>query len=145
MDNINIKNIFVNNNNPFRLDNDKTKKDNTTFLSEINTYNLISKNKLIDVVDDNFIVNKIKYVQKYENDLVLEVYEEKFKECLLKINDAIDINITDIFFTVTNGHFGCKKYNSYECLKYIEDKLRKKKFETLITTKIEIFISWRKI
>jgi len=145
MDNINIKNIFVNNNNPFRLDNDKTKKDNTTFLSEINTYNLISKNKLIDVVDDNFIVNKIKYVQKYENDLVLEVYEEKFKECLLKINDAIDINITDIFFTVTNGHFGCKKYDSYECLKYIEDKLRKKKFETLITSKIEIFISWRKI
>jgi hypothetical protein len=145
MDNINIKNIFVNNNNPFRLDNDKTKKDNSIFLSEINTYNLISKNKLIDVVDDNFIVNKIKYVQKYENELVLEVYEEKFKECLLKINDAIDINITDIFFTVTNGHFGCKKYDSYECLKYIEDKLRKKKFETLITSKIEIFISWRKI
>jgi len=145
MDNINIKNIFVNNNNPFRLDNDKTKKDNSTFLSEINTYNLISKNKLIDVVDDNFIINKIKYVQKYENDLVIEVYEEKFKECLLKINDAIDINLTDIFFTVTKGHFGCKKYDSHDCLKFIENKLRKKNFETLITSKIEIFISWKKI
>jgi hypothetical protein len=145
MDNINIKNIFVNNNNPFKLDNNKNKNDNVVFLSEINTYNLIGKNKLIDVVDDNFIVNKIKYVQKYENDLVLEVYEGKFKECLLKINDAIDINITDIFLTVTNGHFGCKKYDSYECLKYIENKLRKKKFETLITSKIEIFISWKKI
>jgi hypothetical protein len=140
MDNINIKNIFVNN-NIYKKD----EKDNNTFINEINTYNLISKNKLIDVVDDNFIVNKIKYIQKYENEQVLEVYEEKFKECLLKINDAIDINITDIFFTVTNGHFGCKKYDSYECLKYIEDKLRKKKFETLITSKIEIFISWRKI
>ncbi len=129
MDNINIKNIFVNNNNSYRKEN----KDNVSFLNEINTYNLISKNKLIDVVDDDFIINKIKYVQKYENDLVIEVYEEKFKECLLKINDAIDINITDIFFTVTNGHFGCKKYDSYECLKNIENKLRKKKFETLIT------------
>ena len=121
MDNINIKNIFVNNNS-YKKEN----KDNSSFLSEINTYNLISKNKLMDVVDDNFIINKIKYVQKYENDLVIEVYEEKFKECLLKINDAIDINITDIFVTVSKGHFGCKKYYSYDCLKYIEDKLRKK-------------------
>ena len=140
MDNINIKNIFINNNS-YKKEN----KDNSSFLCEINTYNLISKNKLIDVVDDNFIINKIKYVQKYENDLVIEVYEEKFKECLLKINDAIDINITDIFVTVSKGHFGCKKYYSYDCLKYIEDKLRKKKFETLITSKIEIFISWKKI
>jgi hypothetical protein len=76
MDNINIKNIFVNNNNSYRKEN----KDNSLFLSEINTYNLISKNKLIDVVDDDFIINKIKYVQKYENDLVIEVYEEKFKD-----------------------------------------------------------------
>ena len=143
MDNINIKNIFINNDNPFKGKNDK--KDNVLFLSEINTYNLASKNKLIDVVDDNFIVNKIKYVQKYENDLVIEVYEEKFKECLLKINDAIDMNITDIFITISKGHFGCKKYDSLECLKYIENKLRKKKFETLITSKIEIFISWKKI
>ena len=138
MDNINIKNIFIN--------NDKNiKKENITFLNEINTYNLVSKNKLIDVVDDDFIVNKIKYIQKYENEQVIEVYEEKFKECLLKINDAIDINITDIFFKVNKGHFGCKKYDSNDCLKYIEDKLRKKKFETLITNKTEIFISWRKL
>ena len=140
MDNINIKNIFINNNS-YKKEN----KDNSSFLCEINTYNLITKNKLIDVVDDNFIINKIKYVQKYENDLVIEVYEEKFKECLLKINDAIDINITDIFVTVSKGHFGCKKYYSYDCLKYIEDKLRKKKFETLIISKTEIFISWKKL
>ena len=140
MDNINIKNIFINNNS-YKKEN----KDNSSFLCEINTYNLISKNKLIEVVDDNFIINKIKYVQKYENDLVIEVYEEKFKECLLKINDAIDINITDIFVTVNKGHFGCKKYYSYDCLKYIEEKLRKKKFETLITSKTEIFISWKKL
>lgn len=146
MDNINIKNIFINNNNPIRVENDKSiNNDNILFLNEFNTSNLISKNKLINVVDDNFIVNKIKNIQKYENNLVIEVYEEKFKECLLKINDAIDINITDIFFTVSEGYFGCKKYKSIECLKYIEDKLRKKKFETLITLNTEIFISWKKL
>lgn len=142
MDNINIKNIFINNNNPYKKDD---KNNNSLFINEINTYNLISKNKLMDVVDDNFIINKIKYVQKYENDQVIEVYEEKFKECLLKINDAIDINLTDVFYKVSKGYFGCKKYDSTECLKYIENKLRKKKFETLITSKIEIFISWKKI
>jgi hypothetical protein len=143
MDNINIKNIFINNNSNIVKDNKN--KDNILFLNEINTYNLVGQNKLIDIVDDNFIINKIKHNQKYENNLVIEVYKEKFKECLLKINDAIDINITDIFFTVSNGYFGCKKYNSHECLKYIEEKLRKKNFETLITSKIEIFISWRKL
>lgn len=143
MNNINIKNIFLNNNSNIVKDN--TNKDNFLFLDEINTNNLVGQKKLIDIVDDNFIINKIKYNQKYENNLVIEVYKEKFKECLLKINDAIDINITDIFFTVSNGYFGCKKYDSHECLKYIEEKLRKKNFETLITSKIEIFISWRKL
>jgi hypothetical protein len=146
MDNINIKNIFINNNNPFSVENNKnSKKDNILFINEINTYNLVNKNKLVDVVDDNFIINKIKYIQKYENEQLIEVYEEKFRECLLKINDAIDINITDIFFTVNKAYFGCKKYESSNCLKYIEEKLRKKNFETLITSKTEIFISWKKI
>jgi len=144
MNNINIKNIFINNNNS-NMVKDNTNKDNFIFLDEINTNNLVGQKKLIDIVDDNFIINKIKLNQKHENNLVKEVYQEKFKECLLKINDAIDINITDIFFTVSSGYFGCKKYDSRECLKYIEEKLRKKNFETLITSKIEIFISWRKI
>jgi hypothetical protein len=145
MDNINIKNIFINNNSYRKENENNIKKDTSIFINEINTSTLVNKNKLIDVVDDNFIINKIKHNQKYENEQVLEVYEEKFKECLLKINDGIDINLTDIFFTISKGYFGCKKYESLECLKYIEKKLRKKNFETLIISKTEIFISWKKI
>ena len=142
MDNINIKNIFINNNKNIKNDN---KNNNTSFINEINTNNIVSKNKCCNTVDDNFIINKIKYNQKYERELLNEIYEEKFKECLLKINDAIDMNITDIFFKINIAHFGCKKYNSLECLKYIENKLRKNKFDTYIILKTEIFISWKKI
>ena len=143
MDNINIKNIFINNDQIIK--NNHNNKDDELFMKEFNTYNLTSKNKLIDVVDDNFILNKIKNIQKNDNEKLNEVYENKFKECLLKINDAIDINVTDIFFTINSGHFGCKSYKSYECLKYIENKLRKKKFDTLIYSPTNIFISWKKI
>jgi len=143
MDNINIKNIFINNDQIIK--NNHNNKDDELFMKEFNTYNLTSKNKLIDVVDDNFILNKIKNIKKNDNEKLNEVYENKFKECLLKINDAIDINVTDIFFTINSGHFGCKSYKSSECLKYIENKLRKKKFDTLIYSPTNIFISWNKI
>lgn len=143
MDNINIKNIFINNDQIIK--NNHNNKDDELFMKEFNTYNLTSKNKLIDVVDDNFILNKIKNIKKNDNEKLNEVYENKFKECLLKINDAIDINVTDIYFTISSGYFGCKSYKSFECLKYIENKLRKKKFDTLIYSPTNIFISWKKI
>lgn len=143
MDNINIKNIFIKNDQIIK--NNHNKNDDELFMEEFNTYNLTSKNKLIDVVDDNFILNKIKNIQKNDNEKLNEVYENKFKECLLKINDAIDINVTDIFFTISSGHFGCKGYKSNDCLKYIENKLRKKKFDTLIYSPTNIFISWKKL
>lgn len=61
----------------------------------------------------------------------------------MKINSAIDINMTDIFFQVTDAYFGCKLYNSYECLSQIQEKLRKKNFDTLIISSNKIFISWK--
>ena len=147
MDNINIKNIFINNDQIIKNNHyikDKNDKDDNLFIEEFNTYSLSSKNKLVNIVDDNFILSKIKNVQKYENDKLNDIYETKFKECLLKINDAIDMNVTDIFYTVSSGQFGCKTYKSIECLKYIENKLRKKKFDTFIYSQNNIFISWKK-
>ena len=61
----------------------------------------------------------------------------------MKINNAIDVNMTDIFFQVLDAHFGYKLYNSIECLNCIQEKLRKKNFDTLIMEKNKIFISWK--
>ena len=48
MDNINIKNIFIKNDQIIK--NNHNKNDDELFMEEFNTYNLTSKNKLIDLV-----------------------------------------------------------------------------------------------
>jgi hypothetical protein len=70
------------------------------------------------------------------------MYKLKYSECLLKINNAIDVGLTDIFFSVPFNIFGYKIYNPNECLQYIEKKCRNKNFETLICKNNTIFISW---
>jgi hypothetical protein len=61
----------------------------------------------------------------------------------MKINNAIDINITDIIFEISLANFGIKLYNSLECLYYIQKKLRDNNFDTLIISKSQIFVSWK--
>jgi hypothetical protein len=134
MNNLNIQNLFgssviSNNNSGYILD-----------ITNISSNNII-KSKL----DDNYIIEKIKYNEKHENKLLNETYEHKYIECLSKINNAIDHNLTDIYYSPICAEFGIKKYNSNGCLHYIQEKLRKKKFETFIFEKEKlIFISWKK-
>ena len=53
-----------------------------------------------------------------------DLYEELYKECLVKINTALELNITDIIFNVGISYFGYPTYNSYECIKFIETRGR---------------------
>ncbi len=73
------------------------------------------------------------------------MYEELYKYCLIKINTAIELNMTDIIYNVGLSYFGFPTYNSFECLKYINSKLKEKKFLTLILSNNDIFISWKNI
>lgn len=140
MDNINIKNIFDDNYNLTKSIIDNTKKYT---IQNLNVDDLTpSLNSYVRLTDD-FLINKIKYNEILERKKVQELYEVKYNECLMKINSAIDINMTDIFFQVTDMYFGCKLYNSYECLTIIQEKLRKKNFDTLIISNNKIFISWK--
>ena len=136
MNNINITNIFDNNYNLT-----KSKNDNTNYNISVNDLNANS-NPYIKMSDD-FLINKIKYNEYIEEKKEIDVYENKYNECLMKINNAIDINITDIFYQVTEAFFGCKLYNPYKCLLYIQNKLRNKNFDTLIISTNKMFISWK--
>ena len=133
MNNININNIF----------NFKTSNENSELNIDTITPNKMS-NKISNITDD-IILNKIKYNNEFEKQKLFDLYELKYSECLSKINNAIDINITDIFFQLTSGYFGYKSYNSLNCLEYIQEKLRNKKFNTLIINNTNIFISWKNI
>ena len=134
MDNLNINNLFdiefVNSNN--NLNNDLNVQ-NIAKLSNFENINLSEK----------FIINKLKNINKDEISNLKNIYDSKYKECLLKINNAIDLSLTDIFFKITDAHFGIKSYNSHSCLLYIQHKLRQHKFETIILNNNSIFISWK--
>jgi hypothetical protein len=132
MNNINIKNIFNN-----ELNNIETQ-------SNFNIINIVKTNTMNQVTDE-FIINKIKINKSIETEKTIDLYNVKYKECLIKINNAIDINITDIFFKIPKNYFGYKNYNSKKCLEFIQEKLRKKNFETLIYSDIDIFISWKNV
>ena len=132
MNNLNIQNLFGNGCSVSGV--------NILDITNISSSNII-KNKL----DDEYIIKKIKYNEKHENKMLNQTYEHKYIECLTKINNAIDHNLTDIYYSPICAEFGIKKYNSISCLYYIQEKLRKKNFETLVFEKEGLmFISWKK-
>ena len=136
MNNINIKNLFINN----EINEEEFSNSDT-----LNVYNLVESKVFLNNLDDDYILNKIKNNVKNEKTRTKDLYETKYKECLNKIDNAIDMKMTDVFFTVGDNFFGYKNYNSKKCLEYIQNKLRKKNFDTLICTPKQIFVSWKNI
>jgi hypothetical protein len=138
MNNINIKNIFSNN----TLQNNQ----NTNIcITDFSVNTLVESNTFNTAISDDYIINKIKSNKKNEKAKINDLYETKYKECLIKINNSIELNLTDIVFTVGISYFGYQLYNSLECIKYIQEKLKGKNFLTLIISHKDIFISWKNI
>ena len=138
MNNINIKNIFSNNtlqNNP----------NATICINDFSVNTIVDSNTFGSSISDDYLINKIKLSKKNEITKINDLYETKYKECLLKINDCIELGLTDMIFSVGVSYFGYKIYNSYECIKYIEKKLKEKNFLTLIMSNKDIFVSWNNI
>lgn len=140
MNNINIKNIF---NNNYNLTKSITSEEGNYSLNNFNVNDLTPNSNPYVKLTDEYLINKIKYNEYIEEKKVKDLYEIKYNECLMKINSAIDVNITDIFFQITDAYFGYKLYNPQNCLNFIQEKLRKKNFDTLIISKNKIFISWK--
>lgn len=136
MNNINIRNIFTNIPPQNNL-NMSIKDFSVNTLVESNTFN--------KSISDDFIINKIKSNKKNEIIKINELYKTKYRECLIKINDAVELNLTDIVFSVGNTYFGYQNYNSSDCIKYIEQKLKEKNFLTLIISSKDLFVSWKNI
>lgn len=140
MNNINIKNIFANN----ILQNNSQEKTNID-INDFSVNTLVESNTFKTTISDDYLVNKIKLNKQNEILKINDLYETIYKECLIKINTAIELNLTDIIYTINLSYFGYKNYNSLECLKYIQKKLKEKNFLTLIISNKDIFISWKNI
>jgi hypothetical protein len=140
MNDINIKNIFANN----ILQNHSQDKTNIS-IKDFSVNTLVESNTFKSTISDDYIVNKIKSNKINEKKKIDELYNELYRECLVKINTALELNITDIIFNVGLSYFGYPTYNSYECIKIIQEKLKEKKFLTMIISNKDIFISWKNI
>ncbi len=145
MNNINIKNLFLENSEIKPENNNIQPSHNSNQSNTLNVYNLVESKVFVNNLDDEYILNKIKNNDKKEKTKTKDLYETKYKECLLKIDNAIDMKLTDVFYVVGDSYFGYKKYNSKKCLEFIQNKLRKKNFDTLICSNKQIFISWKGI
>ena len=140
MNNINIKNIFANN----TLEPSQLNKQILS-INDFSVNTLIETNTFKTSISDDYIINKIKIKKNNEKKKNDELYEELYKQCLIKINNAIEINMTDTIYSIGTYYFGYPYYDSYECIKYIEVKLKEKKLLTLLVSKSDIFISWKNI
>ena len=96
MNNINIKNLFING----EINQDEFSNSNT-----LNVYNLVESKIFINNLDDEYILNKIKNNEKNEKLRTKDLYETKYRECLNKINNAIDMKLSDTFFLVGDNFF----------------------------------------
>lgn len=140
MNDINIKNIFANN----ILQNHSQDKTSIS-IKDFSINTIVETNTFKSTISDDYIINKIKSNKIVEKKKIDDLYEELYKQCLVKINTALELNITDIIFNVGISYFGYPTYNSYECIKFIDTKLKEKKFLTMIISNKDIFISWKNI
>lgn len=135
MDNLNIKNLFMKNNPNAQFNSTK----------KITVDSLVNSNTFKTSISDDYIIDKIMTNKKNLSLKVKGMYESKYAECLVKIDQSLGIGLTDMLFSVETSYFDCTGYNSIECLTYIQDKLNKKNFLTMIVSNKQLFVSWKYI
>ena len=73
---------------------------------------------------------------------VIYQYKRIFHMCLKKIQLANRMNKYEILYEVPEAIFMYPEYNSYDCLKYIDDRVKKLFMDTCILSNKTIFITW---
>jgi len=130
MDRISISNLFPSNQDFKPLD----------VYSLYNTNERKTRNKI------NININRLVNLREERKKKILKEYDKIFNICLNKINLANELNKTEFIYEVPEGVFGYYDYNTLDCLKYIEDKLRKNiHVDTVILNNKSIYVSWLNI
>ncbi len=124
MDRISINNIFNQQNNFQPLDAN-------------NIYDGMTSNNKIKFDIDRLITLRDERKKK-----IISHYEKLFNVCLNKISMANEMNKTEIIYDIPRTQYGHPGYNKYDCLEYIEKKIREIKLDVLILDDLKLYISW---
>jgi hypothetical protein len=93
-----------------------------------------------DTVDVKKIMDKKKELSKEAIAKFVIIYNN----CIAKIKDGLKYNKIDLIFTVPSIYVEIPKYDSYECLLYIQKNLIKEGFDAVIYSKNKIYVNWEK-
>ena len=92
---------------------------------------------------NNDIFSHLKKTEKIEKNKLKEHYKQLYTNCFNNIFFQNNLRKKYLIYTIPKKNVNIKNYNYIQCLNYIQDKLRKKDFETLIDEiNASIFISW---
>lgn len=127
MEKININNLFKGASNEFKPLNVHTIYD-------------VKGNK--DKEKFNLNIDRLINLRDERENRVLVQYEKTHNTCLNKITTANELNKTAVIFNVPETVYGYFNYNPKECIKYINMKLEKEKFDTLVLNDTTLYISW---
>ncbi len=132
MDKISIDNLFPSSN-----------KDNNKPLDVTSLYNNHNRRKN----EDTFSVDSLINDWEKKKRKVTENYKKRYYMVLRKIKEINKINnTTEIIYDVPEVVYGCREYDPYKCLEYIETRLRNLHYmDTLKLSNKSIFISWKNI
>uniref|UniRef100_A0A6C0ABZ1 Uncharacterized protein n=1 Tax=viral metagenome TaxID=1070528 RepID=A0A6C0ABZ1_9ZZZZ len=106
---------------------------------DVNSFNT----NLLDI--ENFDTDKLIKERENREKKLKTVYKKLLGTCLHKIQILNDRDETDMVYNVPQIYYGFSKYEPFDCLTYIEKKLRKKYLDTYILSETKIFISWKNI
>lgn len=95
-------------------------------------------NTSLPYIDSNELIEE----RKTKEHMIKNIYKKMLTHCINKIKTANSLDFTDIIYEVPIMVYMYPKYNSIDCLEYIEKKLRKSDIDTLILNQNNIFVTW---
>jgi len=127
MDRININNLFN--------QTDESRKP-------LDVYSLYHpyENKTINKI--NFDIDKLGRIKKEKRLKLLKEYERVYNMCLNRIMFINEMNRQDFIYEIPEAIFGFYDYNKVECIEYIDKRIKKLCFDTIIVNDHSLYISW---
>ena len=125
---------------------------NSISINNIFNINVSKNNEKISVenmftkVNEKEIFNKLKAKKIKKERELKSMYDNKYKDCLTKINISLNERENDIFYSIPYEHSKAHcDYSSLKCLEFISQKLIDNGFYAEIVSNTKIYISWRNI
>lgn len=112
------------------------------FNCETGSSKVIDVRSIVDRKDKTFDVRKILIAKEEKRRKLCDIYEVYYKKCLNKIDVAITKGKNDLLYFIPYRIDDIPDYNSLECLRYIDKRLRAQYMDTHIYNSCIIFITW---